>query len=51
VSSPAGSFAFTQDGYIEKLSLVPLEEAARRLSIEVVTTGAAEEIQRQAQLA
>lgn len=48
VSAPGGSFAFTQDGYIEKLSLAPLEEAARQLGIEVVTTGAATEIRRAA---
>ncbi|GEK20452.1 hypothetical protein [Cellulomonas xylanilytica] len=48
VSAPGGSFAFTQDGYIEKLSLAPLEQAARQLGIEVVTTGAATEIQRTA---
>ena len=42
VSSRDGSFSFNQDVRIEKLSLAPLDESARDLRIEVVTSGAAE---------
>lgn len=41
VSAPAGSFTFSQAVHIEKLSLTPLDEAARQLGIRVETSGEA----------
>ncbi|WP_028049724.1 hypothetical protein [Cellulomonas sp. URHD0024] len=46
VTAPGGSFRFVRGGWIEKFSLAPLDAAARLLSITVVTTGAAQAIQR-----
>ncbi len=46
VTAPGGSLAFTRPVYIEKLTLAPLDEAARPLGIRVVTSGAADEIAR-----
>lgn len=46
VAAPAGSFTFTQPIYIEKLSLVPLDETARDLGVVVETTGEATAVER-----
>ena len=46
VSSHDGSFSFNQDVHIEKLSIAPLDGAAHDLRIEVVTSGAAEQLGR-----
>ncbi|MGN8247082.1 hypothetical protein ACTHAM_000754 [Cellulomonas soli] len=46
VSGAAGTLRFDQSVHIEALTLAPLEDTARALGIEIVTTGAAEEIQR-----
>ncbi|WP_298455343.1 hypothetical protein [uncultured Cellulomonas sp.] len=46
VSAPAGSFGFVQPIYVEKLSLVPLDEAARELRITVEVSGAMTAVER-----
>jgi hypothetical protein len=46
MSAPGGSFAFTQPIYIEKLSLVPLDEAVRDLGVVIETTGDATAVER-----
>lgn len=46
VTAPAGTMKFDADGYVHKLTMQPLEEAAARHGITVVTTGKAERIPR-----
>lgn len=46
VSTPTGAFTFSEPVYVEKLSLAPLDETARLLGIDVVTTGEAEAVAR-----
>lgn len=46
VSAPGGSFTFTQPIYVEKLSLVPLDEVARDRGIELRTSDAATAVER-----
>lgn len=46
VSAPAGAFTFAETVHVEKLSLAPLDETARLLGIDVVTTGEAEAVAR-----
>jgi hypothetical protein len=46
VSAPSGSMTFAADGFIHKLTMEPLDEAAARHAITVVTSGDAERIAR-----
>lgn len=46
VSVPSGSMSFTAEGFIHKLTMEPLEAAAARHAITVVTSGKAERIPR-----
>jgi hypothetical protein len=46
VSAPAGSFSFSQDIHIERLSVVPLDEVARQMGVQVELSGAALAIER-----
>ncbi|ADG73112.1 hypothetical protein Cfla_0193 [Cellulomonas flavigena DSM 20109] len=46
VSTRSGSMTFSADGYVHKLTMQPLEEAAARHGITVLTTGHADRIPR-----
>ncbi|MCC2315003.1 hypothetical protein [Cellulomonas xiejunii] len=46
VTAPAGEMRFTADGFVHKLTMQPLEEAAARHGITVVTVGDAARITR-----
>lgn len=46
VTAPSGAMTFTADGYVHRLTMQPLEEAAVRHGITVVTTGEAARIPR-----
>lgn len=46
VTAPSGSMRFTADGFPKRLTMQPLDEAAARHGITVVTTGAASSIRR-----
>ena len=46
VSTRSGSMTFAADGYVQKLTMRPLEEAAARHDITVLTTGDAARIVR-----
>jgi len=48
VTAPAGSMTFRADGLVHRLTMAPLEEAAARHGITVVTTGGAARITRTA---
>ncbi|WP_426593411.1 hypothetical protein ACPPVS_17015 [Cellulomonas sp. McL0617] len=50
VTAPGGSFVYSQDGWIERYSLAPLDAAAHQLGIIVTTSGAADVIARLTQV-
>ena len=48
VTAPSGSLRFTADGFPKRLTMQPLDEAAARHGITVVTTGAGTNVRRTA---
>ena len=46
VSAPSGSMTFSADAFVHKLTMKPLEEAAARHAITIITSGTAERIPR-----
>lgn len=46
VATPTGAFTFSEVVHVEKLSLAPLDETARLMGIDIITTGEAEAVAR-----
>lgn len=46
VTAPSGAMTFTADGFVHRLTMQPLDDAAARHGITVVTTGEATRIRR-----